>query len=50
MSIKNWTARTEQIMKQLPVGIEEFSQIIQDGYYYVDKTNIIKENIFLNDR
>ena len=30
-------------MKQLPVGIEEFSQIIQDGYYYVDKTNIIKD-------
>ena len=30
-------------MKQLPVGIEEFSQIIQDGYYYVDKTNLIKE-------
>ena len=43
MSIKNWTARKEQIMKQLPVGIEEFSQIIQDGYYYVDKTNIIKD-------
>ena len=30
-------------MKQLPVGIEEFSQIINDGYYYVDKTNLIKE-------
>ncbi len=33
----------KQTMKQLPVGIEEFSQIIQDGYYYVDKTNLIKE-------
>lgn len=33
----------EQKMKQLPVGIEEFSQIIKDGYYYVDKTNFIKE-------
>lgn len=33
----------EQKMKQLPVGIEEFSQIIKDGYYYVDKTNLIKD-------
>ena len=30
-------------MKQLPVGIEEFSQIIKNGYYYVDKTNLIKD-------
>ena len=33
----------EQRMKQLPVGIESFSKIIQNNYYYVDKTNMIKD-------
>ena len=27
--------------KKLPVGIEYFSEIITDGYYYVDKTGLI---------
>lgn len=31
--------------KKLPIGIESFSEIIQDNYYYVDKTNMIKELI-----
>lgn len=30
-------------MKKLPVGMEFFSDIIKNGYYYVDKTYIIKE-------
>ncbi len=30
-------------MKQLPIGIESFSKIIQNGYYYIDKTNMIKD-------
>ena len=30
-------------MKQLPIGIESFSKIIQNGYYYIDKTNMIRD-------
>lgn len=30
-------------MKQLPVGIESFTEIIQEDYYYVDKTKLIKD-------
>lgn len=30
-------------MKQLPIGIESFSKIIQEDYYYVDKTDMIKD-------
>lgn len=29
--------------KSLPIGYENFSQLIADGYYYVDKTLFIKE-------
>lgn len=29
--------------KRLPVGVENFEQIINDNYYYVDKTNILKK-------
>lgn len=29
--------------KKLPVGIESFEEIRKDGFYYVDKTNLIKE-------
>ena len=27
--------------KRLPVGLENFEQIIKDNYYYVDKTGLI---------
>ncbi len=30
-------------LKMLPVGIENFKEIRRDGFYYVDKTNLIKE-------
>ncbi len=30
-------------MKKLPIGIESFDQIIQEGYYYVDKTEMIRD-------
>ncbi len=33
-------------MKQLPVGIESFNEIIQEDYYYVDKTNLISDILF----
>lgn len=29
--------------KPLPIGIENFGKLIRDGYYYVDKTWLIKE-------
>ena len=31
--------------KRLPVGIENFEQMIHDNYYYVDKTGLISELI-----
>lgn len=31
------------IKKRLPVGIEEFAEIRADDYYYVDKTDMIRE-------
>ena len=31
--------------KRLPVGVENFEQIINDNYYYVDKTGLISELI-----
>ena len=32
-----------QEKKRIPVGIENFRQIIKDNYYYVDKTELISE-------
>ena len=29
--------------RRLPVGVENFEQLIKDGYYYVDKTGLISE-------
>ena len=31
------------MMKRLPVGIENFEEIRTDGYYYADKTNLIRD-------
>ena len=30
-------------MKKLPIGISDFKEIIEDNYYYVDKTLLIQE-------
>ena len=30
-------------MKKLPIGISNFKEMIEGGYYYVDKTLLIKE-------
>ena len=30
-------------MKQIPIGIDDFKELIDDNYYYVDKTLLIKE-------
>ena len=29
--------------KRIPVGLENFEQIIKDNYYYIDKTGLISE-------
>ena len=34
-------------MKPLPIGVDDFEKLITKGYYYVDKTMMIKE--FLDD-
>ncbi len=36
-------------MKKLPIGISDFKKIIEDDYYYVDKTLFIKEIIDSGD-
>ncbi len=30
-------------MKKLPLGISDYKELIDEGYYYVDKTLLIKE-------
>ena len=30
--------------KALPVGVENFEDMVKSGYYYVDKTMFIKES------
>lgn len=30
-------------MKKLPIGLHDFKEIISDGYYFIDKTNLIRE-------
>ena len=29
--------------KRLPIGISDYKEVIQDGYYHADKTLLIKE-------
>ena len=29
--------------KPLPIGVDNFERVIKDGYYYIDKTMLIKE-------
>ncbi|MGE5340933.1 MAG: AAA family ATPase, partial [Candidatus Omnitrophota bacterium] len=36
-------------MKKLPIGVSDFKKIIEDDYYYVDKTLFIKEVIDSGD-
>ena len=31
------------MMKKLPIGIEDFDELIRSGFYYVDKTGLIRE-------
>ena len=36
--------------KALPVGVENFEDIVKSGYYYVDKTMLIKELLDLKGK
>ena len=29
--------------KMIPIGVENFAEMSQEGFYYVDKTGLIKE-------
>lgn len=31
--------------KRLPIGISDYKQLIEDDYYFVDKTNLIRQII-----
>ena len=33
----------EKRKKKLPIGIENFKELQKEDFYYVDKTNLIKE-------
>ena len=33
----------EGMKKPLPIGVDNFEKMITDGYYYIDKTIMIKE-------
>ncbi|MCM1024999.1 MAG: ATP-binding protein [Roseburia sp.] len=37
-------------MKALPIGVEDFQDILESGYYYVDKTLFIKELLDLKGK
>ena len=37
-------------MKRLPTGVENFKEIIKGGYYYVDKTLLVKDVINLSGK
>lgn len=32
-----------EIRKKLPIGVEDFEEIRTEGFYYVDKTAMIKD-------
>jgi len=34
---------TDEVITPLPIGVENFEDMIKNGYYYVDKTLLIKE-------
>ena len=34
-------------MKKIPIGVEDFKKIIEENYYYVDKTKLIENIIIL---
>ena len=37
------------MQKRLPIGIENFEDMINEDYYYIDKTGLIKQLIAEKD-
>ena len=37
---------SDKVRKKLPVGIESFEEIVTEGFYYVDKTEMIKDLVY----
>ena len=37
--------RRGMTMRRLPIGVDDFREIIESGYYYVDKTDFIRNLI-----
>ncbi|MCD6253086.1 MAG: AAA family ATPase, partial [Thermotogae bacterium] len=35
------------VVKKLPIGVNDFSEMIEKGYYFVDKTLLIKDIVDL---
>ena len=35
--------------KPLPVGIDDFGKLVERGYYFIDKTNFIRDLIDLKE-
>ena len=33
-----WVGKELSLMKKIPYGISDFKSLIEEGYYYVDKT------------
>ena len=40
----------DSMKKALPVGVENFKDMVKSGYYYVDKTLLIKELLDLKGK
>lgn len=38
------------VIKPLPVGVDDFAEIVRQGYYYVDKTMLIKQILELKGK
>ena len=36
----------EKIRKKIPIGIEKFDEIRADGFYYIDKTGMIRDLLY----
>jgi len=41
------TTGGDMVVKKLPIGVNDFSEMIEKGYYFVDKTLLIKDIVDL---
>lgn len=44
-----WMQRGDRVKYvNIPVGISDFEKIRNDGYYYMDKTGLVKDLLYTN--